>query len=359
MPWNIWQKYIFKELIKCFVFFLFCFFLLYSLIDFSTNAQDFIKNGQFYFTKALIYYGHQFFKRLELLLPLALLISTIKVLSSLNANRELLALQACGVRIKKILIPFWVLATLCTVTGYINEEVLTPRSASYLAEVKQARAQNPLKKLKQKQFTILYLADSSKLVYQKFDKEKNVFFDVYWIRSFNDIWRIKYLSADPQKTLAQYVDHITRNEEGFLEKKESYEQCLLPALKWKTSELKKKQSSIKHQKISNLISLFLKKDQESFHAQGELLTYFSYKLLMPLLPFLILLGILPRCIGYSRNPPLFLLYGISIFCFIVFCTLVDSMIIIGENQIIHPFIAIGAPFLLVFLGSFWSFRSIK
>src|SRR3989339_1393209 len=103
---KIWQRYIFKDLIQCFVFFLFSFFLLYFLADFSTHTQDFIEENSLSFFKMATYYMHQFFKRMPLLFPLALLISTIKVLSSLNIHRELVALQASGVMLKKILSPF-------------------------------------------------------------------------------------------------------------------------------------------------------------------------------------------------------------------------------------------------------------
>ena len=186
-----------------------------------------------------------------------------------------------------------------------------------------------------------------KLVYQNIDKEKKAFFDVYWIRSYNDIWRMKYLSTDPSKPLGEFVDHIARTNSGFLEKKESYEQCILPSLKWKINELYKKQTSSKYKKISQLAKVLYKNEGDSFHSTGESATYFFYKLAMPLMPFLILLGVVPYCVNYSRDPPIFLLYGISIFCFVVFFTLMDSLIIIGENQTVPPYIAIWLPFLLV------------
>ena len=338
------------------MFCFFSFFLLYFLADFSTHAHDFIKNNHFSFQKITFYYIHQFFKRAPVLFPLALLISTIKVLTSLNIHRELVALQVSGLTLKKILTPLWILTCFCSIMGYINEEIIIPKIAIYLDEAKLARSKTSIKQSKKKPFTILYLKDSSKLVYQKFDNEKQAFFDVYWIRGFHDVWRMKYLSVNPQKPLGEFVDHLVRNDAGFLEKKESYEQCILPSLKWKTSELSKKRTSVKHQKLTHLGSLLYKNQGDSFHAKGEIATYFFYKLLMPLMPFLILLGVTPYCVSYSRNPPIFLLYGISIFCFVVFFTLMDSLIIIGENQTIPPYIAMGLPFLFVFGGCFWKFR---
>lgn len=173
---KIWERYIFIDLLRCFLFFLFSFFLLYSFADFSTHASEFIKNGHLQLGKILTHYTYQFFKRLLLLLPLSLLISTIKVLFSLNTNRELVALQASGVSLKQILRPFWLLASICCLMGYINEEILIPRSATYLDGVKIARSKTAFKNGNKKPFTILYLQDSSRLIYQNFNPEKKSIF---------------------------------------------------------------------------------------------------------------------------------------------------------------------------------------
>lgn len=345
---TLWQRYIFKNLIQGFVFFLLSFFLLYSLIDFSTHAQDFIVKGKISITKLAIYYCYQLIKRLPLLLPLALIIATIRSLTSLNVNRELVALQAAGISLKKILRPFFLLAFFCCLLGYANEEVFIPKSAAYFDSAKQAESKNPFRKIKRKQFALLHLADSSQLIYQRFDVEKNAFFDVFWIRSFNDIWHMKYLQVNPKAPIGEYVDHIVRNKEGFLEKTQSYEKCLLPSLKWETSQLSQKQSSIKHQKVSQLAYLLWKGDKNSFHLQGELKTHFFHKLFMPLLSLLALLAIAPLCVGYQRNIPVFMIYAISIFGFVVFFTLTNALVILGENQVLPPFAIMLTPFLISF-----------
>ncbi|MES2200580.1 MAG: LptF/LptG family permease [Chlamydiota bacterium] len=347
---TIWQRYIFCNLLKGFLFFLLSFFLLYSLIDFSTHAQDFITKGSLNFSKLSFYYSYQLVKRLELLLPLALLISVIRVLTTLNDNKELVALQVAGLPLKKIFKPFFLLAIFCSFLGYCNEEIFIPKSATYFTDLKYSRTKNPLKKFKNKQFTILPLEDSSKLIYQNYNAEKNAFFDVYWISSFQDIWRMKYLNADPNHPVGEYVDHLVRNKEGFLENVESFEKKLIPDLKWTHKQLNKKQSSIKHQKISHLAHLIWSSKTGSLHVKGEIETYFFYKLIMPLLSFLVLIGVLPFCIKYSRTPPLFMIYGPAIFCFVVFFTLMNAMTIIAENNVLPPYIAICAP-LVLFLGA--------
>ncbi len=353
---TLWQRYIFRQLLQGFFFFLFAFFLLYSLIDFATHAQDFLrsKQGTIQLSEIFPYYSYQFVKRLPLLLPLALLIATIRALHSLNLHRELVALQAAGVKLKKIFHPFLFLAFLCSCLGYLNEEVLTPQALVYSSKetLLGLNQQN-------KPFILLQLGDNSKLVYQKFDSEKNAFFDVYWIRSFQDIWRMKYLQANPHHPIGEYVDHITRNKDGLLLKQESYEKYFFPNLTWDESLWSKKQSSIKHQKISELLPLYLRQQSSSsFHLQGEIKTHLFYKIAMPLLSFLVFLGVAPFCVRYSRSPPVFMIYGCAIFAFVVFFAWINAMVIIGENQILSPSVVIFLPFLLCFSVAYWNFRRI-
>lgn len=343
---TIWQRYVFKNLIKGFLFFLFSFFLLYSLIDFSTHAQDFISKGSLNIDKLALYYSHQLLKRFDLLLPLALLISIIRVLTGLNANRELVALQASGLPLKKILGPFFLLAVFCSFLGYCNEDFFLPASNSRSINVCDLKNKKGHASKSRKQFTMRTLSDSSKLIYQSFDEEKNAFFDVYWVRSFEDIWRMKYLSADPNNPTGEYIDHMVRNGDGFLENVESFTQKTLPFLKWTPNDLSKKQASIKHQRITKLGTLLLKPTEGSSLIRREVQTHFFRKLAMPLLPFLVLIAVVPFCITYSRNPALFMIYGLAIFSFVVFFTLIDAMTIISENRVIPPYIAIFSPFAL-------------
>jgi len=355
---NLWERYIFWNLIKGFFFFLFSFFLLYSLIDFSTHAQSFFSKGFLDFPKFATYYGYQLVKRLELLLPLSLLISVIRVLTTLNAHKELVALQACGIPLRKIMRPFFLLATFCCILGYCNEEIFLPKSATTLTNSKYSYTQNPLKKLKKKQFTLLSLADSSKLIYQTFDSTTNRFFDVYWVRSFDDLWHMKYLSADPHNPIGEYMDHIVRNKEGFFEKAESIERGRLPSLVWSTKELHKKQSSVRYQKVSQLASLMWNSSNNSLYFRGEVATYLFRKITMPFLSFLVLIGLFPFCITYSRTPPTFLIYGISLFCFVVFFTLLNAMVIIGANHVLPPYVAIFLPFVVLFSLTYKRFHAL-
>ena len=98
-----WQSYFYKEIAKVFFFFLFGFFFLYSVIEYSTHMDDFFKNSSLNINAVVLYYVNHFLKRLDFLVPMALLLSTIKVLTTLNARNEWTVFQVAGLSTRTLL----------------------------------------------------------------------------------------------------------------------------------------------------------------------------------------------------------------------------------------------------------------
>lgn len=352
---TIWQRYLFNELFKVFCFFLVAFFFLYSLIDYSTHMQDFMSNGTVQLKEILFFYGFQFIKRAVLLLPLALLIATIKVLCTLNATRELVALQASGLNLKTLLRPFFLLAGLCCVFNWFSAEKLLPAALNTLESFEDKHHYNSHSK--HDPFHVLHLKDNSKLVYQKHDIANNILFDVYWIRSFNDIWRIKTLKDDPKDPVADFADHLVRKKDGTLAKVESFDKCRLNELKWQSNMPRKGMIPIEGRKVSQLIKVLFHKEQITKTQASEALTYVGYKLTMPLLSLLVVIAVAPFCIRYTRNVPTFFIYSMGLFGFIAFFTLLDACIILGSHRTIPPLLAILVPFGVC--SAFFSWKFVK
>jgi len=351
----IWERYFFREIIKVFILFLFVFYFLYSIMDYSTHMQDFIVDKQIQISDIFLYYANQFIKRADLLIPLALLIAAIKVLSTLNANRELVALQASGVKLKKLLSPFFLVACFCTCFNYFNGEYLLPNSLNYLDKFHYSHFKHMQKGRKREPVHVLFLKDNSKLIYQTYDKEKKVFFDVIWLSSSDDIWRIKYLQADLEKPIGQYVDHLKRNSQGFFEREESYNSLLFKQIQWDRNMPRKGYIPFENRSISELFRLLHHKKTASIYEAKEIMTRLCFKCVIPLLPFLVLIAITPFCIRYSRNLPIFFIYAFGLFGYISFFTLMDSAVILGENNVFPPLVAILTPFLGCAAGFGWKF----
>ena len=350
---KIWQRYFFIELCKVFFFFLVSFFFLYSLIDYTTHAGDFFTEGKFQTKDLFCYYGFQFIKRSYLLLPLALLISTIKVLCRLNASRELVALQSCGIKLKSLLSPFFYLGALCCIFNWISSEKLLPKALVSLNHFEDISHYNG--KDTKEPFYVLHLKDESKLIYQTHDIETNTFSDVYWVKSFNEIWRIKTLKADPKNPIAELADHLVRNKEGILTKVKSYETWIIDGLTWQTNLNRKGVIPIESRKVTELGKVLAHKNKISKKQASEALTVLSYKLIMPVLSLLVVIAIAPFCIRYTRSVPTFYIYAVGLFGFIAFFLLMDSFVILGSHNTLNPLVAILLPFGMCFGVFSWKF----
>jgi lipopolysaccharide export system permease protein len=353
----IWERYFLKEILKVFSLFLFSFFFLYAVMDYSTHMQDFIKDKRIEISHLLLYYTFHFLKRAPLLIPLALLISTIKVLTTLNTNHELVALQASGIKLKRLLRPFFLVGIVCCLFNFINMEFFFPSSMNYIDYFREAHFKHTYKEERKERISVLQLEDGSKLLYQYYEPSKKAFFDVLWLRSADDFWRIKYLAADPQKPQGEFAEHLQRNKEGLIEKKESYPTRLFSEIKWEPGQISIGLIPVENRSLSFLISQ-LKQNSRAYHPE-EVITQISFKSLMPLLSLIVIMAAAPFCVRYSRGLPLFFIYLIALFGFLGFYALMNSAVILGENNTKDPFWVIFTPFALC-AGAFgWKFARTK
>ena len=127
-----------------------------------------------------IYYGMLFLKRCDLLLPLSLLISSVKILTSLNKRNELLAFQAAGIPVYHLIRPFFFVGLICVAANYYNFEVLAPKSLNYIDHFEQKYLKK--KKSHKKTETAVHslsLEDGTRFLYQSYNTEKKEFVDIF------------------------------------------------------------------------------------------------------------------------------------------------------------------------------------
>lgn len=355
MIFLIWQRYFLKEILKIFGLFLFAFYLLYALVDYSTHMQDFIKNNQIQIGELFLYYSFQFLKRATLLIPLAILVATIKVLSTFNAHRELVALQTSGIPFKKLMGPFFLVAGICTLFNYCSAEFLLPNSLNFIDKFNASHFKHSYKEKGKEPLRVIHLKNQSKLIYQSYDAETESFFDAIWIASSDHLWRIKYLKDDPEHAMGQYVDHLARNSKGFFEKVESFPNYEFTEIKWDRNMPPKGFIPIENRALSELYALLAQKKTTTSYARKEILAQMTYKGLIPLSSLFVVIAVGPFCIGYSRKLPIFFIYAAALFGFISFFTLMDGAVILGENQVFSPFWAVFIPFVLCVAPFAWKF----
>lgn len=343
---SIWERYLLREILKIFFLFLGCFFLLYALIDCSMHMQDFIVDKRIQISHFISYYFFHFIKRSDLLIPLALLVSTLKVLFALNARGELIALQASGHSRKKILRPFFLIGGVCTLFNLISSELLLPSSLNFLDRFRHEHFKHHDRGHRKEPVHVIRLKDRSKIIYQTADPEKKLFQDVFWVQSVNEIWRMQSLSIDSENPIGFYVDHLKRNCEGNFEKAESFDQYRFAKFRWQPDPTGKGYTPLENRRLSELLHLLAQKTKTTAYEYPQVLTHFLFKTAMPFLSLLVVVAGAPFCLQHSRNLPIFMTYAIALFSFIAFFALMDAAVILGENLVISPYIAILAPIVL-------------
>ncbi len=342
---KIWERYLHSELIKVFLMFLTSFYFLFVLFDYSTHLRE-LSSG-IDSTYVAEYYLCHLSKYMPALVPLALLIATIKVLCSLNQHRELTALQAGGISTKKIARPFLLSAVACVGLLYANYQFWMPNA------MRQIHCFEETYFSKERRFDpMLYrvpLEDGSKLFYQRFFQSEMALFDVLWMQSPSELWRIKSLTLLPSGPEGYFVDHIKR-ENGAFKLIESHKHLPLPQIRLETLSSTQLFTPFDSRSLKDLHGLL--HSQIPFHIlkRNAIHTQWLYKWVLPLIALTLVLAILPRCLRFKRDLPIFSTYVFGLFGFIVFYAVMGAAVIIGES--ISPYYVILIPAFapLLFFG---------
>lgn len=341
---KIWERKIFFNILRLTGLFLASVFIVVIFIDLSIHGAKIFSHSKTSLQIILNYYLNLFFIQFNLFLALTFMLAIIKILSDMNIHHELTALRMAGISAKMISRPFIILAILFTCSSYLNYQYLYPNALNFKDNFKEKFLKKTTYKKKLLP-NVIYLEDSTKIVYQKYDLAKKTLFDVYFIiKSNSDIWHAKYLYLNENEAIGNYVDHLVRKDD-FFEKESSY----------LTYEFK----DIKLNKNTNMLIPFENRTISSLYKQcmapticqkekNELLSYLNFKLAMPLTPILIVMAIFPFLIAFSKNISIFFISAFAIFGFVIFHTSMESALILAENSAISPYIIMWLPVLLIF-----------
>lgn len=339
---KIWERYFLKEFCKIFFLFWACFCFLYILIDSSIHGRDLSQTPT---GELFLYYLFEFLRKAEILGAFALLLSCIKVLLSLNGNNELIALLSSGVSLKRLLRPLWIPCILCCCFLYLNFEIFTPTILSKLQKIKDLDFSERVYQRSNDKIQYMPLSDGSKLLYQSYDPILEAFFDVYWIRSPDQILHIKHLFPHLKHPVGRYVDHLIRNTDKHFYLFESIEETTFNEMRFDAELLRVALNPPEQQSLSQLLKNLPKKSKNLSDKEAQTLSAFYYKSLIPLICLFCLLGPAPFCLRFSRSIPSFSIYSLAIFSLLSFFTLMDAAMILSDSQIFSPLFAIATPFV--------------
>ncbi len=351
---RIWQRYFLKEFLKVFCLFISCFYFVYVLIDYSIHTKDF-QNHQISLLHLLAYYGCQFTKRADILIPIAILLATIKVLTTANLRLEIVALATGGIPLKNLLRPFLGAAAVCAIFLYLNFQCLQPFCLNQIDFFESQFFKTQTKSMESKPVNALVLEDNSILLFQTYDAAQKILHDAYWLKSCDHILKIETLYPYEKVPYGTTVDTLKRSSEGELIKTTSYESSLFPHMRFNMESLFNAVHPPRMQSITQLFhSLGWKKIglAKMTDREAEAASFLFFKLTVPLICLLAVIAPAPFCLRFSRTLSVYLIYALSIFGMIAYFTLMNSSVILGESQVLPPLLAIILPqtALLLVLG---------
>lgn len=361
---QIWARYFLREFLKVFFLFLVCFYGLYVLVDYASHMSAILHHQKhIHWIDIAKYYSYVFASRAEILLPIGLLIALIKTLTSLNTHHELVALMAGGFKLKTLLRPFIYAGILCTLLLYLNEQFILPSAMQRLRQFEETNKEKKRRAHYDTQMMVrtLLMEDGSLLLFQDYDMANERFFDAYWIRSVDDIYRIKYLLPEKPMPIGLFVDHLTRQPNGEIALNESMDRYEFNQMHFSQELL---QSTIMDPEALSLTELYAqpldKNIDELSERDSKIQTAFYWKMMIPWLSVLAIIAVAPFCVRYSRQTPLFFIYVGGLFGFLAFYLLLDAAQILAKRQVvISPALGLGVPFLTVFTYFSWRFIKLR
>ncbi|CCB87324.1 MULTISPECIES: LptF/LptG family permease [Parachlamydia] len=352
---SIWERYFFREVVKLFCVFIGSFYGLYVLIDFSSHTTQF--STHFQWSEIFSYYFYELIRRLDVILPFALMLATIKTLCSLSTNNELVALMASGMSLKSLLRPFIIIGLFFTVLMYGNAEFLLPKAQKGLKQIHD-RHTSLKNKLENRGFVQhIILDDQTQILFQYYDEERQFFFDSYWIKSADDIFRIKYLFPHLEVPLGRYVHHLTRNQNDELVESASFVEKEFPQIYFNQKKLQETLSLPEEQSLTDLVQQLPHNNRISHEKEAQVVSHFYHKMALPWLCLFAVIAPAPFCVRFSRGLPVFMIYACSIFGLITFYLTMDAALILAKRQVLDPIWAIWMPFSIFF--AFFFYRFVK
>lgn len=331
----IWQRYFIREVLKTFALLITTFFGLYILIDYASHPSATT------WSEWLRYYLSDFTKRMDVLIPFALLIATVRTLTQLNMHHELTALLASGISLNRLMRPFLLIGFAFTLLIYINYQFFLPAALPPASQKAQKSKRLPVNHF--------LMPDGSTVLFH--DYQNGAFNDLYWIKTPDEIYHARTL----KDSVGASVDHIVRSDKGYLYLAEH-----LPAYDFPPFDQEQLRVTVTPPSDLSLSTLFQQipaASSKNSEKESFLLTAFYTKLALPWLCLFAVIGPMPLCLRFTRTLPLFFIYSFSIFSLVALYLILDAAMVLGKRQVLWPAAAIWIP-----MGSFFllfGFRYIR
>lgn len=350
-PVRILDRYFLAEVLRIFFLFVICFFALFVLIDYTSRGNNLHLN----LSEMAEYYLYLLIRRVEILFPFALLVATIRTVCQANARSQLAALLAGGIPYRRIFLPLLFLGFTMVLLLYANNEFLLPGSMQIVRQVEESVALKNATFEEHQVVHSLTLNDESRYLYRAYDSIQERFLDGYWIRTLDDIYRIKSLSLHSIPATGYFVEHLERVADGTLLVTETFETLSLKGFIVDKTALNEVLMPPSDRPLLSLWRHLLPQSQMMTVEQAHVHGAFYRKLTMPWLGLLAALGPIPFCARFRRQIPIFYIYCVSLFAIAATYMWISAGTILVQAQVFSAFWVLFVPMALFVLGTILRF----
>lgn len=137
------DRYILKQYLQTFFFFLFIFMLITVAVDFSEKADDILKSGLSASQIFSQYYMGFIPHMIALLFPIFVLIAVVFFTSRLALRSEVVAMLSVGMSLRRFLVPYWMGGGLLTLLLWVSNHLLVPQANKIRTEFEARYINDP------------------------------------------------------------------------------------------------------------------------------------------------------------------------------------------------------------------------
>lgn len=348
---RILDRYYLGEVLKITFLMLFSFYSLYVLIDFTSRTVNF----HLTFKQLVQYYGFLFFKRIDLLLPFALMVAGIRAVSLSNARSELIAAMAGGIPLKRLLVTLPLIGIFATIGIYMTSEWILPLAYNEINRVENSSRPDRFQEGQGTAVSHVHLPDQSLLVYSSYQPAFKSFSQAYWINSLDEVYLIKELFPFEDPPIGKQVVRLERDQDNRLIPVETDQEIALRGLVFDLKALEETLVPPLERSLSQLWSKRPQSKERMTRDEAEVEAAWHKRMALPWLCFVALMLPVPSCCRFSRQQKTFLIFCLSLFALFALYLTLSAGYTLAASDAIHPEWAISGPILVLLGIVFWRY----
>lgn len=322
-----WSMYLFKRIGFLTLLILLGIFLLYSLFDISTHLSDFYSKSGLKILETITYYSCSFIKEQEMFLSLAFLLASLFTAISLTTSKQIIALQAASISLRKAYFPMILLGLSIAGTLALSQQFVAPKAVSWIKQFKF----DP-----EKGVSHLHISQigSTRLFFSSYDKEKKLLNDCIWIFNHQKILRCKQLEITGTEPVVHYGHLIEWDGQLNQYIHQSIPHSKILSHEIREEHLLNRPTTTEEMSLIKLLSASFENSKIAARSKS----LFLYRLSLSFFPLFLCMLWIPLCTSYSRTFSSLKVVLFALFSLILFFAIWKTLQILGENSVINPWI---------------------